>query len=119
MVSKPISDALCKSPSRSSASSKTQPSAPPRHQRPSRSYRLFSPLFGRFCRTVEKRLNPAGIIATALTASAIARSSAGSKGRAGVAMQVRINCSQNCILAGVASRCSGLQPVGLPASSVK
>ena len=61
----------------------------------------------------------AGIIATALTASAMARSSAGSSGRVGVAMQVRISCSQNWMRAGVGSRCSGLQPVGLPASSVK
>ena len=40
-------------------------------------------------------------------------------GMAGVAMQVRINCSQNWMRAGVGSRCRGLQPVGLPASSVK
>jgi len=95
VVSKPMTEAVCRFCSRSSAWSKTQPSAPPWHQRPSRSNRLFSPDLGRFCRTVEKRRNCAGIMATACTAWAMALSSAGRSGKAGVAMQVRINCSQN------------------------
>ena len=96
----------------------TPADAPPWHQRPSRRRGCSRPTLGRFCRTVEKRRSGAGIIATALTASAMARSSAGSSGMAGVAMQVRISCSQNWMRAGVGSRCSGLQPVGLPARSV-
>ena len=72
-----------------------------------------------FCRTVENRRRAGGIMATVLTASAMARSSEGISGSAGVSMQVRTSCSQNWTRAGVGSRCRGLQPVGLPDSSAK
>ena len=50
---------------------------------------------------VEKRRKWRGIVATAQTELAMARSSAGKSGRVGVARQVRSSCSQNWIRAGV------------------
>ena len=104
VVSNPMTASRSKFSKRSSAWSNTQPNAPPSHHRLSRSYKLFSPVLGKFCRMVENLLSFTGIIATALTASAIARSSDGISGRAGEAIHTRTSCSQNCIRAGVGSR---------------